>query len=232
MRIETVEEPEKLVELLKNETSIILSTTYNELDSMVIDEIEELESNVSNRIMNLQLIEEVKVIKHNIFLDILNTNNEVIRKKNHFETKFKTENKESEYIKEELDSSMKRTLIFSAGASLLLPKFIPLVLILGIPRLGADKLVKDYHVRRIEKNNSKEDILNRIQEPLYEFTDVLRTDYHKTKKELKELEERAINGDYILDELKEIVNPKRVGLEFIELEEEKGKVYTKEKVNK
>ena len=81
MRIETVEEPEKLVELLKNETSIILSTTYNELDSMVIDEIEELESNVSNRIMNLQLIEEVKVIKHNIFLDILNTNNEVIRKK-------------------------------------------------------------------------------------------------------------------------------------------------------
>ena len=51
MRIETVEEPEKLVELLKNETSIILSTTYNELDSMVIDEIEELKSNVSNRIM-------------------------------------------------------------------------------------------------------------------------------------------------------------------------------------
>lgn len=232
MKIETVEEPEQLIEALKNEISIILSTTYNELDNMIFDVIEEEEFNVVNRMMNLQLIDEVQVIKHNIFLDILNTYNEIIREKNHFESKLKKENKESEYMKEELESSMKRTLIFSAGASLLLPKLIPLVLIIGIPRLGADKLVKDYHSRRIEKNNYKEDIFKRTQEPLYEFTDTLRTDYHKTKKELKELEERAINGDYIIDELKEIVNPERVGLEFIDLEEEKEKVLTKEKVNK
>ena len=231
MKTELVEEPEQLIETLKNEISIILSTTYNELDNMLFDEIEEDNLNVVNRMMNLQLIDEVKEIKHNIFLDVLNTYNELITEKNQFETILKSENKESEYIKEECESSMKRTLIFSAGASLLLPSFIPLVLIIGIPRIGVDKLMKDYHDYRINKNNEREDCLKRTQEPLYEFTDRLRTDYHKTNKELKELEERAINGDYIIDELKEIVNPKRVGLEFIELEE-KEKVYTKEKVNK
>ena len=232
MKTELVNEPEQIVDILKGEITIILSTTYNELNNMLIDEVEEEKLNASNRMMNLKLIDEVKVIKHNLFSDILKTYNELIIEKNSFDSKIKLENKESEQIKEELNSSMKRTLIFSAGTSILLPGFIPLVLIIGIPRLGADKLMKDYHTRRIEENNHKEYLFKRVQEPLYELTDTLRTDYHKSMKELKELETRAINGDYIMDELKEIVNPKRVGLEFMELEEkETEKVLIKEKVN-
>ena len=56
--------------------------------------------------------------------------------------------------------------------------------------------------------------------------DTLRSDYFYSIKKLNKLEEKAINGENIISELKELINPKNVGLELIE---EKEKVLKKEK---
>ena len=60
------------------------------------------------------------------------------------------------------------------------------------------------------------------QDVFYEYIDILRTDYHKSNKELDELKRRAMNGENIMPELFEIVSPERVGLDasFLELSEE------------
>ena len=61
--------------------------------------------------------------------------------------------------------------------------------------------------------------IKEVQDPFYELIDTLRTDYHRSNEELKELEEKAINGEDISSALIEFMNPERIGLERIDLKE-------------
>ena len=76
--------------------------------------------------------------------------------------------------------------------------------------------------RELEKIDilKKKILLN--QDIFYEYIDTLRTDYHKSNKELDELRRRAINGENIMPKLLEILNPKRIGLDvsFLDLAED------------
>ena len=217
-----VDEPELLIHLLKSQISLILSNTYNKLNNMannreVMEDIEEFD--IITKIMMLRLIREVKDVKYNIFNDVLDIYNDLIVAKNRFAVQAKKENIESEEMQKYLNGSMKRTVVISAGLSLLLPEIIPLVLVIGIPKLGTDNLAYKYHQQRIEDNNYIQEIFERAQKPLYEFTSYLRRDYHSSKEELKLLEERAMNGETIIEELKEIINPNNMGLKQTKLVE-------------
>ena len=233
MEIEKIEDPDVLVESIKNHISLVLSSTYSDLKNMLPEEeeIDDVRLDVIRKVITLKLIDEIKTIKHLVYSDVLDAYNELVVSKNILEPVFKTENEESEYFKEELNSSMKRTIIISAALSAIIPKVIPLVLIIGVPRLGADKLMKNYHTKRLNYNKDVEEKLIRAQNPLFELMDALRTDYHKSNQEFKELEDRAIMGEKVIEDLMNLINPERIGLELVEIEEVE-KVLKKEKVNR
>lgn len=224
LNIIEVNEPEEFIELIKDQASHIMSNAYNELDKIQIVDTEE--PDVLNRILMLKLLDEIKGLKHDLFSDTLETYNEILIEINKFRANYKNENYESELMKEYINGSMKRTIIISAGISILLPTLIPLVLVYDIPKLGFDTMIKKYHTDRIEDNNLINEMYESVQNPLFEYMDTLRSDYFSSIKKLNKLEEKAINGENIISELKELINPKNVGLELIE---EKEKVLIKEK---
>ena len=133
--------------------------------------IDDVRLDVIRKIITIKLIDEIKAIKHLVYSDVLDAYNELVVSKNTLEPIFKLENEESEYLKEELGSSMKRTIIISAALSALIPKVIPLVLIVGAPRLAADKLMKNYHTKRLNYNKNMEEKFIRAQNPLFELMD-------------------------------------------------------------
>ena len=106
--------------------------------------------------------------------------------------------------------------------SLLFPAIIPITLLATVPRVGFDLLRKKKCKNEIERIDmlKKEILLN--QDIFYEYIDTLRTDYHKSNKKLDELKRRAMNGENIMPELFEILNPKRIGLDvsFLDLSED------------
>ena len=224
LNIIEVNEPEEFIELIKDQASHIMSKAYNELDKIQIVDTEE--PDVLNRILMLKLLDEIKGLKHDLFSDTLETYNEILIEINKFRANYKNENYESELMKEYINGSMKRTIIISAGISVLLPTLIPLVLVYDIPKLGFDTMIKKYHTDRIEDNNLTNEMYESVQNPLFEYMDTLRSDYFSSIKKLNILEEKAINGENIISELKELINPENVGLELIE---EKEKVLIKEK---
>jgi len=224
LNIIEVNEPEEFIELIKDQASSIMSKAYNELDKIQIVDTEE--PDVLNRILMLKLLDEIKGLKHDLFSDTLETYNEILIEINKFRANYKNENYESELMKEYINGSMKRTIIISAGISILLPTLIPLVLVYDIPKLGFDTMIKKYHTDRIEDNNLTNEMYESVQNPLFEYMDTLRSDYFSSIKKLNKLEEKAINGENIISELKELINPENVGLELIE---EKEKVLIKEK---
>ena len=59
-----------------------------------------------------------------------------------------------------------------------------------------------------------------FQNRFYAYCDNMRTDYHKSEKELESLKERAKNGENIMDELLQIAHPSSIGLELVEFSEE------------
>ena len=224
-----IENPDLFICLIKDQATTIMSHAYNELDRIIHEPEEDRtpeEFEVIKRKLMLDLIDEVKSIKHNLFKNTLDSYNDMIIEMNRFKARFQDEQRESELMKEYINGSMKRTIIISAGVSILLPGLIPLVLIYDIPKLGFDSVIKKYHNNRIENNKMTNEIFETIQDPFFEFMDTLRTDYHHSNKVFKELEERACNGEDIINDLKELMNPERVGLE---LENEEEKVYLKEK---
>lgn len=223
-----VDNPEEFINLLKDQGSTIMSHTYNILDQITLDNNEKQpeELDVINRMLMLELLDEIKRIKHELFENVLDSYNDLIREMNVLRIQFSQENKDSIEMKEYIERSMKRTMIISAGISIIFPGLIPLVLIYDIPKLGFDTMIKKYHENRLDDNNMSEELFETVQKPLYELMDILRTDYHHSLNIFNELEEKALNGENIINELKELINPERVGLELIE---EKQKVYTKEK---
>ena len=81
---------------------------------------------------------------------------------------------------------------------------------------GISKILKKLIERINEKILQWQDFQNRF----YVYCDNMRTDYHKSKKELDSLKERAKNGENIMDELLQIAHPASIGLELVEFSEE------------
>ena len=73
--------------------------------------------------------------------------------------------------------------------------------------------------RQISKNDAAFATLTQVQIPFYEFVSLLRDDYHKSNKELKELRERASRGENIIGPILEMVRPERLSLKRYDIQE-------------
>ena len=223
LNIVEIKEPNQVLDLLKTEVSLVLSSMYEEAkDNLSIDredyETEE-EYQIMHRINELELIDEIKEVKHTIFSGLLDTYNTLVRESNLFRAKVASEKRESEEMIDLASFDMKKAGIITVGGSLLLPIIAPLLIIFNGSRIGLDILTKKYHSERIEFNEMLLKEIKEVQDPFYELIDTLRTDYHRSNEELKELEEKAINGEDISSALIEFINPERIGLERIDLKE-------------
>ncbi len=217
-----VNDPTGAVNVLKMQASATLSSYYELLKEASLPKREDYNSEeeyqVVLRMQELELIAEIKDIKHAVFDSILHSYNDFITEKNMFEAQAKRENKESIEIIPEASKDMKITLAITIGGSVLLPIAAPILLVLNVPRIGVDVLTSKYHKTRLMHNLFMEEQFKRIQDPFYELVDTLRSDYHLSNKELKELEEKAINGENISNELLKYLDPRRVNLEKLTVE--------------
>jgi len=208
---------------LKTEVSLVLSSIYDETKESISMEREDYETEeeyqIMHRINELELLDEIKEIKHAIFSGLLDTYNDLVMDSNMFRSKVSSDRRESEEMIDLASYDMKKAGIITIGGSLLLPIIAPLLIIFNGPRIGLDCLTKKYHSERLEYNEKLLKEIKEIQDPFYEFINTLRTDYHRSNEELKELEKRALNGEDISNLLIEYINPERIGLERIDLKE-------------
>ena len=172
----------------------------------------------------MKLLSEVEELKRLIFVSELNAYNNFLRSFNEFKHYAKMQNNNFIESIEKVTGDMISAGIVTIALTVIFPYTTPIVLFFNIPRIGMDAFTRKINKMRINDNIELEKKLKNLQEPLYEFTDTLRTDYHRSKKEIKELRERLKEGEDITEELIKIASPKRIGLDIVE-EEQKEKTY-------
>jgi hypothetical protein len=219
VNIVKVDDPKEVVEIFKVQISLMLSNYYEQVKNNVFPKkedfssIEEYETEYNLAIFDL--IDEIEEIKHEMFTGVLESYNDFIIEKNTFDATASKENSESIELIDLTTYDMKKAGIITVGATILLPIIAPIVIVFNLPRIGMDVLSKKYHEKRLEYNSYIQGKFKEIQDPFYELTYSLRSDYHKSKQELKELKERALQGEDIADDLIPMLNPERVNLPYI-----------------
>ena len=216
-----INNPTQVVDILKTEVSLILSNMYEEAKENISIKREDYETEEEYQVMlcinELKLLDEIKEVKHNIFSGLLDSYNDLVIDSNIFRSKVASDKRESEEMIDLASYDMKKAGIITVGGSILLPMIAPLLIAFNGPRIGLDFLTKKYHSSRLESNELLLGEIRKIQDPFYEFINTLRTDYHRSNEELKELEERVLNGEDVSKLLIEYINPERIGLEKINL---------------
>lgn len=214
------------LEGIKLSNALELSFYKDEILCLDIPNREDYESleeyNKANIEFMINKVDEIKDIKHTIFVSALKTYDDIL---NDVYTIKKCDSEERSLLNEMIDFSnkdVKRAGMIAFYLSLLFPAIIPITLLASVPRVGFDLLQKKKCKNELERIDilKKKILLN--QDIFYEYIDTLRTDYHKSNKKLDELKRRAMNGENIMPELFEILNPKRIGLDvsFLDLSED------------
>lgn len=214
------------LEGIKLSNALELSFYKDEILCLDIPNREDYESleeyNKANIEFMINKVDEIKNIKHTIFVNALKTYDDIL---NDVYTIKKCDSEERSLLNEMIDFSnkdVKRAGMVAFYLSLLFPAIIPITLLANGPRVVFDLLQKKKCKNELERIDMlKEEILLN-QDIFYEYIDTLRTDYHKSNKKLDELKRRAMNGENIMPELFEILNPKRIGLDvaFLDLSED------------
>ena len=214
------------LEGIKLSNALELSFYKDEILCLDIPNREDYESleeyNKANIEFMINKVDEIKDIKHTIFVSALKTYDDIL---NDVYTIKKCDSEERSLLNEMIDFSnkdVKRAGMIAFYLSLLFPAIIPITLLASVPRVCFDLLQKKKCKNELERIDilKKKILLN--QDIFYEYIDTLRTDYHKSNKKLDELKRRAMNGENIMPELFEILNPKRIGLDvsFLDLSED------------
>lgn len=169
----------------------------------------------------LKLIELVRIEKQDIFSQTLNAYNNFLNTKFDTITELKKQNnKYSDYSQEFLNENTSKIyslIMLSAIISIRLAIYIAIInMALKTLDTYATKIFKKLMEIINEKILYWQDFQNRF----YAYCDNMRTDYHKSEKELESLKERAKNGENIMDELLQIAHPSSIGLELVEFSEE------------
>ena len=231
---------EAVVDMLK----VMTATQLTQMEGLLKCDIEpkredfatEEEYQIEKKLFNMEMIESIEEVKRKLFEDILDSYNEYLHLKYTTEEEFKKQNEESAAYIIQSSNDIKNTGIVSLLTTFMFPHAFPVIAALGLSRIGFDSLQSKINYNRIIRNNNTLQEINLIQDPLYDFTCTLRTDYHQSKNKFKELKERAANGETILPELIEMVNPEKVKLErvkgatvFIDTLETEPKQLTKQR---
>ena len=200
-----------LQNVMKEEAAIMSGIYYTIQDSSEETSVEEY----------LRLIELVKIAKQDIFFKILNAYNTFLDIK--FDTITELEAQNSEYkdysqkFLNENTSKIYLLIMLSAIISIKLSIYIAILnLALKTVYSYANKILEEL----MELINKKISYWQDFQNSFYAYCDNMRADYHKSKKELESLKERAKNGENIMDELLQIAHPSSIRLELVEFSEE------------
>ena len=211
---------EELVDALKYISSTILSESYETLKQGILPKKEEFatteEYELAHNKSSLELINEIESIKKDVFTSVLDIYNNFLSEKAETERLYKLQKEESYKLIEYTSHHMKRLCIFTVGESLILPVYTPVFIIINGPRVVLDYVVKKKNEKIIEIGGILIEEYKNIQYPLYEFLDTLRSDYHKSKRELEEIKTKSLEGKEIEKDLLPIINPERINLPIIE----------------
>lgn len=206
---------DSLVECIKMSVALELSFYEDELlylDVPIREDFESLEEYECAEVQFMnRKIDEIKNIKHVYFSSILDSYNmlldEVLKVKNQDKFDRAALNDLIELNKK----NMKVTGITFLSLSVLFPNLIPLNALLGLPKIALDIIQNKSCLKALEEIDNEKEALFTLRDKFYEFVCTLRSDYHKSNKELDSLRERANNGENIIPELLDIISPKRIG---------------------
>lgn len=176
-------------------------------------------------------IDVIEDAKKEIFVNVLDSYNDFLVMKNTIESPIKDQNKQAEETAFNAGRSIRNTAIGTAVLTLLLPSLFPIVIVVGVGRIGFKILEVKMCANTVARNMEMEEVLKNLQIPFFDFTCELRTDYHQSNKELKEMRERLENGENIMPDLMELIKPERLSLERVEslpFEEDEQKQYFKQ----
>ncbi len=214
---------DKIITTLKESVSVILSDYYY---YMLFKSIEE--RTIED---NLALIQEVEKIKEDVFLGVLGSFNDFVKDRNLIKSRISKEISIEKTKIEGIEYDRKKIDIITLGVTFLLPTFAPIILVIGASRLGLDKLQQNSSKKIMDIYRLIEEEYDSSHKDFYQLEETLRTDYHESKKRLKELKEKALIGQDIIDELIKIMNPESLGIPLQEFQttevEEKPKQFIK-----
>lgn len=179
----------------------------------------EEEYQVEIRQYMVDLVDEVKEIKGEVFKSVLDSYNNYLSSKYEIESTIKKQNEQCVNMYINATADMKRAGILTVVLTLFVPQALPILLVLDIPRVGIDLLARGVSKKKMKMNEIQKELFSQIQIPFFDFTCDLRSDYHKSNKELDELRKKALNGENVIGNLLEIVNPERVNLKRVESSE-------------
>ena len=215
---------EKIVATLKESASMFLVDLYH---LILMSSLEERTPE-----HNIMLLEEAEAIKKEVFEGVLESYNDFIKDKNLIDYYLSKQHKEQKIMIESMNYDMVKTGMIALGVTIILPALRPITFIVTVPKIGLDayqKALAEEIVKIIEI--IKEDY-DSIQNDFYPFVDSLRSDYYRSKNEIKKLKKQAKEGKEIIDELIKIVNPETLNLPLAEFNflpetEEKPKQFVK-----
>lgn len=190
----------------------------------------------------IDLVDQAKEYKEDIFRNVLASYNQFLSSKHDFETYAQKQDAESIEGIEKMTLDMKSVGMVSLFLTFILPQSLPYIILLNGPRIGLDVMSRKRFEKNLEQTRIAREQMKSIQDPMFWFTDQLRTDYHKSNQEFKELRERASNGENIIEKLTEMMSPERLALkrenilkelsfEFPKEQQEETKQYTKKEDN-
>jgi len=167
----------------------------------------------------IDLVDEVQKLKKQVFVSVLDSYNDLLSAKYEIENNVRESNQSCIDLINQSRRDIKNAGIVTLLLTIVFPQSLPFLLILNIPRVGLDVLATKASIRRINLNQLALENIKGIQYPMYDLTCDLRSDYHESNRRLKELRDKAVNGENIIGDLLELVNPERVHLKRVEKQE-------------
>ncbi len=209
LQIADKETLEDMINTLKYTLSIVMTDAYCLL---IMASMEERSIEY-----NLQLINEIESLKKEVFELVLCSFNNFIKDKNLISARASKEISIRKDIIEQMEQNIKKTNIISVGSLLLLPMLSLFIIPLGALKIELDKFRKNESEEIMEITESIKNDYETAHIAFYQLTDSLRTDYLQSKRKLEELRQKALEGQEIIDDLIQLVNPESINLPLFDI---------------
>ena len=215
--------PEDYAKSLRMDAAIFLTEKYDELLQKEIPKREDYASaeewqEAKKRFM-LESVDFVETNKKAAFVLTLDQYNEFLRFLNQYN---EDKNKNNQRHTEEIEKCYKRnrrTLFATIAATLIYPAGFPAYLIIGATQNGWNSLEAERHRRAIIAEEGIYTVVKDFQNRMFDLTDIMRTDYHQSKKEIEDLKERAKKGENVMPILLQMISPEKLSLPRVEQQE-------------
>ncbi len=206
---------EAVIDSLKIAQEMILDFDEKQFQEELIEEYGNLEIGKM-----MTLIEMAEITKKTIFSTVLESYNNYLREGVDLKNEI---NNQIEDLNERIDRinfSIKASGIIVASTVILLPGLAPLIIGFNIPIFGIDMMRKKRNIEDLESIEYFQEKYDSIRPSFFKLTDILRTDYHKSNKTIKEFKRRAMEGEDVTKEIINLFDPEVIGLEEYKKEDE------------